>query len=136
MSEPDAATPDEPFRPDWVNYEQGRKDGWTEALIADPDYARVFTMARCLGWAEGYAVVLHGTATRDLDLLAVPWTDAACDPNHLVRRIADAAGLKYAHKAPSGKPHGRLAWTLLFPAFADPRFVDISIMPRAKTVSA
>jgi hypothetical protein len=28
------------------------------------------------------------------------------------------------------KPHGRLVWTLEFTTFGDPRFVDLSIMPR------
>jgi len=59
-------------------------------MISDPDYARIFTMARCLAWQEGYALLLHGTATRDLDLLAVPWTERACEPSYLVRRNIDA----------------------------------------------
>jgi hypothetical protein len=99
-------------------------------VILDPDYARVYTKARCLAWQEGYALVLHGSGTRDLDLLAVPWTDSACDAEHLVRRIVDAVELKLARDNPGQKPHGRLAWTLLFPGFADPRFVDLSVMPR------
>lgn len=101
--------------------------------VIDPDYARVFTMARCLAWAEGYALMMHGSFTRDLDLLAAPWTEAACDPEKLVARISDATGLKPTGHPPGIKPHGRLAWTLLFPAFADPRFVDLSVMPRATT---
>jgi len=28
------------------------------------------------------------------------------------------------------QPHGRLAWTLTFKRFGDPRFVDLSVMPR------
>lgn len=102
-------------------------------MILDPDYARIFTMARCLGHAEGYAIALHGSATRDLDLLAAPWTDSACKAEHLVKRIADAAGMTIVCPAPTIKPHGRLAWSLVFPAFGDPRYVDISVTPRAET---
>jgi hypothetical protein len=99
--------------------------------IIDPDYARVFTMARCLAWQEGYALAMHGSFTRDLDLIAVPWTDAACEPEHLVQRIADATGLKLPRGTAWGrKPHGRKAFTLVFPGFADPRFVDLSVTPR------
>jgi len=105
--------------------------------IIDPDYARVFTVARCIAWSEGYALAMHGSFTRDLDLIAVPWTDRATDAEHLVRRVAmalddlsllvkDAAG-----KTATEKPHGRLSWTLTFKAFGDPRFVDLSVMPRA-----
>lgn len=98
--------------------------------ISDPDYARIFTIARCLAWSEGYALLAHGSCTRDLDLLAVPWEQTACEPEHLVRRIAEATDLRVLG-TPGVKPHGRLAHTLLFKAFGDPRFVDLSVMPRS-----
>lgn len=97
--------------------------------IIDPDYGRVYTIARKLAWEEGYAIGLHGSFTRDLDLIAVPWAERACEAEHLIRRIADATGLKLRDGV-GVKPHGRRAWTLLFPAFGDPRFVDLSVMPR------
>lgn len=102
-------------------------------MISDPDYARIFTKARCIGWSQGYTVVLHGTATRDLGILAIPWAVEACDPKHLVDRIADACSLTVTgsvRDTPTRKPHGRLTWTLVFKSFNDPRFVDLSIMPR------
>ena len=98
--------------------------------IIDPDYARIFTIARKLAWDEGYALAMHGSFTRDLDLIAVPWTEKACDPEHLVKQIEAATGTKQNGHPPGDKPHGRRAWTLLLPAFGDPRFVDLSIMPR------
>lgn len=98
--------------------------------IIDPDYAKVFTIARLLAWQEGYALAMHGSFTRDLDLLAVPWTDSACEPEHLVRRILNACpSIGDQHGNPGSKPHGRKAWTLFFKGFADPRFVDLSIFP-------
>lgn len=103
--------------------------------IIDPDYARIFTMARVLAWDEGYALAMHGSFTRDLDLIAVPWVDRACEPEHLVRRIADATDLRIQHGSPGDKPHGRNAWTLLLPGFADPRWVDLSVMPRAQAAA-
>lgn len=105
--------------------------------IIDPDYARVFTVARCIAWAEGYALLMHGSFTRDLDLLAVPWIEQATDAEHLVRRIAVALDdLDVLVKDPvaasqaSEKPHGRRSWTLTFKTFGDPRFVDLGVMPR------
>lgn len=98
--------------------------------IIDPDYARIFTIARLLAWQEGYALAMHGSFTRDLDLIAVPWTDKACEPEHLVRRIIAACeNLREQHSNPKSKPHGRQVWTLIFSAFGDPRFVDLSIFP-------
>ena len=98
--------------------------------IIDPEYARVFTQARIIAWQYGYACLAHGSFTRDLDLLLVPWTDAAQadDVDYFAPRIADAAGLKVSQHAPSIRPHGRKTWTLIFPGFADPRWVDLSVL--------
>ncbi len=99
--------------------------------IIDPDYARIFTIARCVAWAEGYAIAMHGSFTRDLDLIAVPWARHACEPEHLARRIESAAGLKISVHPKNDKPFGRLVWTMTLPNFGDPRFVDLSIIPRS-----
>lgn len=97
--------------------------------IIDPDYARVFTKARCIAWAEGYALMMHGSFTRDLDLLAVPWRDGVCEPQHLINRIEASDELRSIKPdGPSVKPHGRLVWTLTFTKFGDPRFIDIGVM--------
>lgn len=99
-------------------------------MIYDPDYARVFTMARCIAWNYGYAAVLHGSFTRDLDILLVPWTDAARGNNdQLIALIAEAADLQLNGHPATNKPHGRKAYTLLFKGWGDPRFVDIGVMP-------
>ena len=82
--------------------------------IIDPDYARVFTMARCLAWSEGYALMMHGSFTRDLDLLAVPWQEKCCEPLHLINRIIQAADLRLIGEPSKNKPHGRVVWTLVF----------------------
>ena len=105
--------------------------------IIDPDYARVFTQARILAWQYGYACLAHGSFTRDLDLLLVPWTDAAQadDVDYFAPRIADAAGLKVSPHPPSVRQHGRKTWTLLFPGFADPRWVDLSVLTPNAEVS-
>lgn len=94
--------------------------------IIDPDYARIFTQARILAWQYGWACLAHGTFTRDLDLLLVPWTDRAVrEPNGIVLRIADVCGLQ-VQGDPSNKPGGRLAWSLLLPGFSEVRWVDVS----------
>lgn len=102
--------------------------------IIDPDYGRIYTMVRKLAWEEGYAIGLHGSFTRDLDLIAVPWEAGRnCKPEKLVARILQATGMTIARTGnPGDKPYGRLVWTLLLPEFGDPRFVDLSIMPATK----
>lgn len=98
--------------------------------IIDPDYARVFTQARIVAWQYGYACLAHGSFTRDLDLLLVPWTEHATrEMDSFIKHLASVTGLKL-HQAPaSDKPHGRKAWTLLFPGFEDVRWVDVSALP-------
>lgn len=119
--------------------ERGKENGAPTYGIIDPDYARVFTVARCVAWSEGYALMMHGSFTRDLDLLAVPWTESATDAEHLVQRISyalDELRILVKHRDAkthaTARPHGRLTWTLVFKAFGDPRFVDLSVMPRTK----
>lgn len=94
--------------------------------IIDPDYARVFTQARIVAWQYGYACLAHGSFTRDLDLLLVPWeAHASREIESIVKHLAGVTGLKMqGHTA--AKPHGRQCWTLLFPAFEDVRWVDVS----------
>lgn len=107
--------------------------------IIDPDYARVFTQARTVAWQYGYACVMHGSFTRDLDLLLVPWTDQAKGNfEQIIRLLPEACddilrgpdgdhcdgSLKFTQK-----PHGRLSYSLHFKKFGDRRWVDISIMP-------
>lgn len=99
-------------------------------MIQDPDYSRIFTQARCIAWQYGYAAMVHGSFTRDLDLLFVPWTDDA-KGNHeqIVKLLIQATKiLSGTYKAPSIKPHGRLVYTLTFSEFGDRRFVDLGFM--------
>ncbi len=97
--------------------------------IIDPDYGRFYTMIRKLAWEEGYAIGLHGSFTRDLDLIAVPWEQGNHNPDKLIARIVQATGLNNLHSNPGTKPYGRLVWTLTLPDFGDPRFIDLSILP-------
>jgi len=107
--------------------------------IIDPDYARIYTQARIIAWQYGYACVMHGSFTRDLDLLLVPWTDKARgNDEQMLKLIAQACGLRfrdgldevYKSKADwDDKPHGRRACSLFFPTFGDRRWVDLSVMP-------
>lgn len=99
-------------------------------MIYDPDYARAYSIIRCWAWSYGYAACLHGSFTRDLDIVLVPWTDQACPPDQLINLLAEHTDTKVNGES-SDKPHGRKCWTLLFKAFGDPRWIDISVMPRS-----
>lgn len=104
-------------------------------------YAQALPRIRAKAKELGYAIALHGTMTRDLDLLAVPWIEDAADPQTLVEMIADELGGfvvgAASHRAeieqssvptgPQQMPHGRLAWNI---CWGGRPFIDLSVMPR------
>lgn len=99
-----------------------------------PWYVMAYTKLDRIAWRHGYALTLHGSMARDLDIVAIPWTKDAADPQKLLLAIRafiidGAKDVKisknfHAHK----KPHGRLAYN--FPIGHDGHYLDISIMPR------
>lgn len=87
---------------------------------------------------HGYSLALHGSMSRDLDLIAIPWTDNAAPRTVLVNAInkdvsrfrVDRFRKAYEEsdlKTPTKKPHGRISYALHLGGDA---YVDISIMPR------
>lgn len=101
---------------------------------------RIVRIARPAAKALGYAIGLHGSLERDVDLIAVPWAEDAAEPLAVVKAIQDAItdeiGICYRSKEPEAKPHGRFAWTLYFHGAVSTTngafpFVDLSVLPRA-----
>lgn len=76
--------------------------------------------------SNGYALALHGSMQRDLDAVAVPWTDRATSAETLVACICGGMGLSIGPGSPADKPHGRRVWTLMLWEWG---FVDLSVMP-------
>lgn len=96
-------------------------------------YMHVFADLREAARQCGYALAVHGSLDRDLDLVAIPWTETATDAETLVAMICAAwqrpNETRLLQKAddPAEKPHGRRAWSLIP---GGPLFVDLSVMPR------
>lgn len=80
----------------------------------------------------GYAVAVHGSRQRDLDLIAVPWIANAINPYQLVDAICERLHLMlkpYPEERlmtnPERKPNGRIAWALMgAPAC---QYLDLSV---------
>lgn len=89
-----------------------------------PDVAPIRAVARELGWAIGE----HGSRERDLDLIAVPWTEEAVDWTELVDKIATAINAIVNGKI-EDKPRGRKALTLQIDGWFRP--IDLSIITGA-----
>lgn len=86
--------------------------------------------------AHGYAIGVHGSMRRDLDLIATPWCEPVSDKEVLARAIAEAAcGIsrqgKYDWEA---KPFGRMATSIpccwvAAPCAAGSGHIDLSVTP-------
>jgi hypothetical protein len=79
----------------------------------------------------GYALGLHGSMVRDLDLIAVPWTEDAVDRDSLITELVKTCGgwltQMETEVNPAFKPHGRIAYTI---QLGRGLYVDVSVMPR------
>lgn len=84
----------------------------------------------------GYAIAVHGSQARDIDLVAIPWAKSADAPELLVQRICGVLSGKLGRAIYSGadwadKPHGRKAVTIITSGPLEPE-IDLSIMPRTE----
>jgi len=74
----------------------------------------------------GYAVAVHGTQERDLDVIAAPWTEDAVGNHELMERIAN--GINAVILETERKPFGRYAATIQIDGWYKP--LDLSVCPR------
>jgi len=101
-------------------------------------YAQLLPRIREVGKRLGYAIALHGTMQRDLDLLAAPWAEDAAAPAALVAAVAEEVGgfvvgdqgkmsSGEVSREPTERPHGRLSWNI---CWGGRPLIDLSVMPR------
>lgn len=98
------------------------------------NYAPVYAAAMYPDLADitrkhGYALAAHGSLARDLDLVCIPWTVDAADPQVVVDAIMDKFAVRQLKEDRwSFKEHGRRVTTLTV-GFGE-CFIDLSFMPR------
>jgi hypothetical protein len=96
---------------------------------------RYLTTTREVARDCGYALAVHGSQARDLDLVAVPWTPEAVSAQQLVDTLCAVVGLVEKPSEwpvapnPESKPWGRLAWALC--GWPGVQYLDLSVAPRA-----
>lgn len=89
-------------------------------------YARLVEVAQ----AHGYCLALHGSLARDMDLVAVAWTETAAAPEVLAEAIRQRVGgvgtAGWPLETATGKPHGRLGFVI---SLGGGPYIDLSVIP-------
>jgi hypothetical protein len=114
-------------------------------LAARQEYERPITPLRAVARKHGYALAVHGSLARDIDLIAVPWSDEVSDAAIVAEAIRaeaeDVTGLTafwindpsakpgdYTRRNPEPKMHGRIGWSIHIAGTGI--YIDLSVMPR------
>lgn len=87
----------------------------------------------------GYALAVHGSLNRDIDLIAVPWVEGCDSKEVLAERLTGALRgvVKTATQRESWneKPHGRRSVCLWAYCGGNSAAIDLSVMPMLKESS-
>lgn len=93
-----------------------------------PTYMCLYPGLAEISRAHGYALAVHGSLARDMDLIAVPWVENPSDPEVVISAIESAYGIhRIGHL--TFAPHGRLVQTIGI-QFGE-CFIDLSFMQLA-----
>lgn len=97
-------------------------------------YLSILPTIRKVARKSGYAIGLHGSLTRDMDIIAVPWTEKCVKPATLAWRISKAVcqyrftnafHWKNVKKVTTRKPHRRVAFAIVIGRHA---YIDLSVI--------
>jgi len=105
-----------------AQYENPHPD-WVDPAL--PDFQLIWKLAREMG----YAVGIHGSLKRDVDLIAVPWVAEAVSHTELVIHLCRGLNA-ITIGPPERKPHGRITVTLQIDGYV--KHIDLSITTRTQ----
>ena len=97
-----------------------------EANFAPVYAACMYTELATIARAHGYALAVHGSLARDLDLIAIPWIEDPSTPQEVIDQMCKHYSITQAGE-PTEKHHGRLAFSLVV-QFGE-CMIDISFIP-------
>jgi hypothetical protein len=112
-------------------------------------YDRLIAPLRAVARQHGYALAVHGSLARDIDLIAVPWCPSVSAAAELVEAIRSTAEeitghLAYIRNDPQADPrdftkrnpepkfHGRLGWSIFVTSGRRGGYsvyIDLSVLP-------
>ena len=95
-------------------------------------YATFYYILSGVAKDYGYALAMHGSVERDLDLVCVPWVEDAKDYTDMIEAMREAIGgflMKNHLPKPGDKPHGRMCFLI---QTGGGGYLDISVFPPMK----
>ena len=106
--------------------------------LKTPPYVAMYPALTRAAHQCGYALAVHGSMARDMDLIAVPWVQDATTSEELVEALREACGgwihAPKTNRDPTTKPHGRLGWTIHVVGTLDSAepaaYIDLSVMEK------
>lgn len=94
-----------------------------------PTYMCLYPGLAVIARKHGYALAVHGSLARDMDLVCVPWIESPSEPKAVVDEIIETYDIKLIG-TPVTVFHGRQIWTIGI-KFGE-CFIDLSFMPADK----
>jgi len=118
-------------------------------LRARQYFDRLKTPLTATARRHGYALAVHGSLARDIDLVAIPWVPNPSSPADLIAAIVATASdvmnrpafvkhdpnadpWDFTKRCPEPKFHGRLGWSIYLadkPGESYEVYLDLSVMP-------
>ncbi len=112
-------------------------------------FERLISPLRATARIHGYALAVHGSLARDIDLIAVPWRPDVSTPTEVAEAVrATAANITghlawirndpradprdFTRRNPEPKFHGRLGWSIYVTSGRRGgyrTYIDLSVMP-------
>jgi hypothetical protein len=91
-----------------------------------------FDEVRELAHWLGYAVAVHGSGARDIDIVAIPWVGDSVSPSEFVQALTDMIGRcdLCEGKQAVVKAHGRRSWSIWLHEYST--YLDLSVTPRTE----
>lgn len=94
-----------------MSKKQHHKNKWMPAV-----YVSYYGILINIAKKHGYALGIHGSVTRDFDLIAVPWVDNPSSHIVFLQDIKNMVGIEQVTELPydsvEEKPKGRMAYTI------------------------
>jgi hypothetical protein len=92
-----------------------------------PMYCALYPQLAEISRKHGYAMAVHGTLGRDMDLICIPWVESPSDAAAVVKEITSTFSIRQVGE-PDTTFHGRERWAVSV-GFGE-CFLDIQFMPR------